>query len=199
MGLNIKYLIPFGSMISPLLISSYLVFDSFFNGNIKGIVYLFGVIIASFLGIIARPSLGSITPAISWNGKTDVCNMFGFGDQYNKYSSPDFNTLFLSFTMMYVILNMFLLGTYNFLTLLLFMLMIAVNCFYRIKLYCSHGPDILAGLLFGSILGIIWFFLVKFIQDENGMDLLYFQDDKSTKKKCKVSRTKFKCKQKASF
>ena len=61
------------------------------------------------------------------------------------------------------------------------------------------GMNILAGLLFGSILGIVWFFLVKFVQDNNDMDLLYFQDDKSTKKKCKVSRTKFKCKQKASF
>ena len=47
--LGITQVIPFSILMSPLFIASYLLISSFFNKNLKGLLYLIGMVIAIFL------------------------------------------------------------------------------------------------------------------------------------------------------
>ena len=53
--LNIKNLTTFFSMLSPMFITMYLLLDSAFNAHLKGIVFLIGLLLIQFLGLLSRP------------------------------------------------------------------------------------------------------------------------------------------------
>ena len=72
--LGITQVIPFSILMSPLFIASYLLISSFFNKNLKGLLYLIGMVIAIFFGNLAKQTLKIPAPLSSRNNT--VCNMF---------------------------------------------------------------------------------------------------------------------------
>ena len=78
MDLNFVNVVQFFSYISPLLLGFFMVMSSFFNGNIKGLVYLGGAMIAATIGLMLRPIIGSAKD-LNASGSCDLFEMpFGY-------------------------------------------------------------------------------------------------------------------------
>ena len=108
MEFNLVNVIQSFSYVSPMLLAFFLVASSTFNKNAKGIVYLGGVLMFSFLSTLLKPLIGSkMKPDASV-----TCNIFDIG--YTNYNSPAFYSVFIAFTLAYLLMPMITNGTYNF-------------------------------------------------------------------------------------
>ena len=89
------------SAISPLLLSFFLVLSSLFNQDLKGLVYLAGVLISSFINIFLMNLVGSKRDI---NSESYTCDMFDISS--GAYNSPAPTSLFIAFTIAYLLLPM---------------------------------------------------------------------------------------------
>lgn len=193
MFLGLPQVIPFSILMSPVFILTYLLISSFFNADLKGGVYLIGMGFTILFGNMAKGSLGVKGPNL---GNNTVCDMFFTWDRFRGLSAPDMNVLLISFTMFYMIMNMFINGNVNLWPMVLFSLLIGMTSFYKLHLGCSSSIDIVTGILLGLTLGVIYYFIVRSIQVATDYDLLYFGKDSRVQEKCKKTKTKFVCKPK---
>ena len=89
------------STLSPVLITFFLVMLSLFNLNLKGIMYLSGVMLATFINYM----LG-----FAWAGENKVappamCNLLE--GPWTQHTDPSSSTLYLAFTLVYLVMPMY--------------------------------------------------------------------------------------------
>ena len=97
-------IIKFITLLSPFMLTSYLVLESFFRQDLKGLIFLAGGVLASFLGLISRLLFKIPKPTEAHPG----CNIFELSIlELNAYSAPAFNTLYLFFTLVLINLCLF--------------------------------------------------------------------------------------------
>ena len=174
------------STLSPTLITFFLVMLSLFNLNMKGIVYLMGVLLASVLNYMAGPIFSmddkSIPPA--------MCNLIEI-PFWTQFKSPSSSSLYLAFTFAYLFLPMFyndVINTYLITTLIL---LIGIDAITKVKNNCTDITGVFVGILFGLVLGTIWYSLLTM---NNLKQLLFFDDFNSNKQKCGlVGKQSFRC------
>ena len=102
----------FVSALSPLIISAYLLLNSFFQGNLRGIVFLLGSMISSLLGNLAKKSLnekrGPFKKGDSFNPATDMpahdfCDIFEPINPELKYlGTPSSHAVFFGYLLSYL-------------------------------------------------------------------------------------------------
>ena len=178
-------IIKFITLLSPFILTSYLVLESFFRQDLKGLIFLAGGFLASFIGLIMRLLFKSRRPLEPSPG----CNIFEFSIlELNQYSAPAFNTLYLSFALVYICANMWITGNWN---IPIFASLIALwisNIFVRLSLKCVNGTDIVLGSFIGLTLGMLYYMLIKATRPE----WTYFGEsasDRQTKFKCTIRKT----------
>ena len=184
--------------LSPTIISILLLLLSFMEGSLSGIVYLSGMILAQIIGFLARPYFGEsgIRPDIksikSGNVEIERDRACSIIDEpyYSQYSCPSFHALFHSFTFIYHFMGQFLagwksLGWIKFIILLTFWVFDAQ---FRIGSGCVFPHHYFIGIFFGTVLGVIWYYLVK---DLNSNMLL---KGTSEKNKCDIINSHMTCK-----
>jgi hypothetical protein len=173
MQLNFSNMLQFFSTISPILLAFFLVMISLFNTDIKGLVYLGGILIASLINLF---------PA---------CNLMDFPLNLNEYISPAFNTMFISFTLMYLYLPMQYISSINYPVLIFICGLLVLDAVTKISRGCTNFSGIALGFLVGSILGIVYFIsLWKTGHD----DLLFFNAEPSNNVICaRPKKQTFKC------
>jgi uncharacterized membrane protein YraQ (UPF0718 family) len=70
-------------------------------------------------------------------------------------------------------------------------LLLGIDGWTQITNKCSDAGGVFMGILVGTILGIVWFTLLKSTDNKN---LLYFEEVSSTRTQCeKPSEQQFKC------
>ena len=72
------------------------------------------------------------------------------------------NVLLISYSMFYIITNMFVNGNVNLWPIVLFSMLIGMTAFYKYNLGCCTSVDIVSGVLLGLIIGIVYFFIIKY-------------------------------------
>lgn len=186
MEFNLVNVIQSFSYVSPMLLSFFLVASSTFNKNAKGIVYLGGVLMFSFLSTLLKPLIGSkMKPDASV-----TCNVFDLG--YTNYNSPAFYSVFIAFTLAYLLMPMITNGTYNFYVLISLIILFFIDAFSKNYNKCTTPLGIFLGGLIGVLFGIIYWALLYFTNAEN---LLFFQPETSDNVVCsRPSKQTFKCK-----
>lgn len=185
MEFNLVNSIQFFSYISPLLLGFYLIMSSFFNKNIKGIIYLGGVLIFSFASLLLKPLIGSKTSLDAH----PTCNIFNIGD--STYNSPPFHSVFIAFTFAYLAMPMITTGNINYYVLLSIMILFFMDSFSKVYNNCTTSIGVFLGGIFGVLFGIIYW---AFFHYTNNSDLLYFDIEGSNKVVCKKpSRQTFRC------
>ena len=102
MQLNFSNLMQFFAAISPILLAFCLVMISIFNSDIKGMVYLGGILIASLINLLILNSLKIKSDKII----PPYCNLIEFPFNLNEYISPAFNSMFIAFTLAYLYMPM---------------------------------------------------------------------------------------------
>ena len=188
MKLNFSNMLQFFSTISPILLSFFLVMISLFNTDIKGLVYLGGILIASLINVFVMNSLN-----FESNKSTPPdCKLIEFPLNLQEYNTPAFNTMFISFTLMYLYLPMQYISTINYPVLIFITGLLVLDATTKITKGCTDFTGIVLGFIVGSLLGILYFVsLWKTGHD----DLLFFNAEPSNNVVCsRPKKQSFKCK-----
>jgi hypothetical protein len=173
------------SAISPMLLVFFLVVSSLFNQDVKGLIYLAGLMLACIINIFAMNQIKSIKSP----GTNVICELFDFPK--TVYNSPNITSMMISFTTLYVLLPMNYNNAINYSVVVFFLCMFSVDTFTKIKYSCTTGSGIVLGTLVGGLLGLLWYSLLK---NSGNSSLLYFDELQTNKVKCsKPDKQTFKC------
>ena len=183
--LTLPNLLQLTSTLSPVLITFFLVMLSLFNLNLKGIMYLSGVMLATFLNYI----LG-----FAWAGeeKPDpppMCNLLE--GPWTQHTDPSSSSLYLAFTLVYLFMPMYFNNQMNIYLLTTLLVILGIDMITKIQNSCTSTMGAILGMVLGGAMGLVWWGLFK----SSGFDkLLYFEEFQSNKPYCsKPSKQKFKC------
>jgi hypothetical protein len=213
--ISINNIIIFMTSLLPILIGSFFIINSFFNYDLKGIIWLIGLLIASVIKLLVKMGFSSggfgIHPWIKENRAAkvselpshDFCEIFEpIGpDSSKKTKAVDSHAFFHGFTLFYLLsgndMNPLNSGT-GF--IVIYGVLIAIDTLYRLIKGCAAPLfGVLLGLVLGGILGISWFYLVINVFAD-GREKVFFGID-PVAKKCAIgnslSKKTFKCTQRA--
>ena len=189
MRLSLNNILKFTGYITPFLLTFYLVMTSIINTDIKAIIYLAGVLITLFLNknifmnLFKSPALPDASPS---------CTLFSSGPEVIQYNSPAFNSVFMGFTMIYLILPMINLDTPNIPVILFLLLLFFLDSITKLTDKCTTISGVVLGVLIGGLFGALWFTLLDSLGYK---ELLYFSETTSRGAVCsRPSKQKFKCK-----
>ncbi len=196
----------FFTALSPIIFASFFIISSFFNADLKGIIWLLGMFITQGIAAVGRSALGKIAPH-PWlkEGRMakaselpthDFCEIFEPMFESGRMSvAIDSHALFHGFTLTYLILGNsanphtpgnFFIVFYSIVAILDLLYRQMKGCVYDIML----GTGL--GIIIGAALSIGWFSLItglKFL----GYNFVFFGSDLEASK-CKLSKRTFKCK-----
>ena len=203
-------ILQFYTFLSPILISCFLLFMGFYNGSPQGIVYLLGTFINHFFGMGFKSFFSKypkfLRTPVQMNyplnaGQTtasmpDYCNVFvtpWFNQSVNDTSMPSLNAMFHSFTFVYLLCGILSNPNKPGIPFLITLGITAIaNMIFRTYYYCDKMQDILVGVILGGLVGFGIFNLIYYALGDTGPTLLFYAKEDNTKK-CKLSKTKFRC------
>ncbi len=174
------------SALTPILISFFMLMLSFMNQNVKGIIFIAGVLLATFLNIPIKNMLKSESSASA----STTCNIIDI-PFLNRYNSPASSSLFIMFTFAYLFLPMRFNNQMNYAVIVALLSMYVVDSITRVNNSCTTiGGAVLGGLV-GFIFGSLWYTLFHVVGADN---LLYFDEVDSNAVRCeRPSKQTFKC------
>jgi len=204
---------------SPIMFSFIAIIDSAYNTSLKGILYVFGVLLTFSIGKLLSGSFPYRVPGIEdgMNEKDFAssklesdkyafknpkfhpsCNLLSKPDHAGWgtfYSSPDMYALFYSFTLIYIISSMMGNSDLNIFVLTILIFFFILSSYFRTQVfYCVQFRDILIGLVIGSFLGFLWYIFVSITETSLKVyDLTYFNTNKENPDKCAMKNKQFRC------
>ena len=185
--LTFSNLVQVFSIFAPFFLGTFLVLVSVFNQNIKGMIYLGGVLIASMLNYIISGVIGS-EPL---ENEGPICNLMEVPFIPNRYNVPNYNSMFIGFTLMYLLLPMLTNNQINFWLIGTIVSIFAIDAYVKLQYFCTVPRGITIGGIVGITLGAAWYFLFKIT---NMTSLLFFNDLTSNNVICKRPQNQtFKC------
>lgn len=211
--LSINNVIIFVTSLLPILIGSFFIINSFFNFDLKGLIWLIGLLLASGISMLLKNSMHQLFPEAMhpWiregrAAKTDELPSHDFCEIFEPLSQTSKKTRFIDshgffhgFTWFYLVFgnDMNPLKPGNAFIIVYAVLMI-IDFVYRLVKGCANFKwGILTGFVIGGLLAAGWHaFIVNVFSD--GREKIFFGID-SNVKKCGVqntlSRKTFKCTQ----
>jgi hypothetical protein len=175
----------FFSMISPFVVIVMLVFISIINSNLKGIIYLAGVLFLFFIVMLFQQT-------VRYAGLTHTpdptCQLFHF--PVPLFSIPSFNSALFIYTLIYLLIPMLSSGIMNFPLVVILLILYTIDCVVKKSNNCTTP----IGIILGSVVGLMWGSMWYVIIQANDPSLLYYDDLVSNKVACsRPTEQKFKC------
>ena len=187
MQLTFSNIFQFVSALSPLLIGFFLVMTSVFNQNIRGIVYLGGVLIACAINLV----LMNVVRSPNNPSRSPICDLVELPFGINAFNSPAISSLFIAFTIAYLVLPMHYNDTTNYGVLAALFGLFIMDAISKVTSKCTSTVGVLLGGLVGLVLGGAWFALFK---GTGYSSLLFFDEVASNNVICsRPSKQTFKC------
>lgn len=167
------------TLISPFFLVALLVTISIVNSDIKGFVYLAGVIFLFVITMLFNNAIGK-------NELEGTCAFWNIG----LFKSPSFISALYVFTIVYLLYPMMVNGVFNFPLIILLLVIYVFDIIIRAyRMGCTN----LIHISLGSALGLC-FTLFYIMILANHKELLYYNDMLSSKVACSVpAKQKFKC------
>ena len=185
--LTISNMLQLFSAIAPMLLCFFLVMSSLFNQNIKGLIYLAGVLMASVINIFFMNQIQSP----KFTDASFTCNIIEL-PYLTEFNSPSMNSLFIAFTMAYLILPMFYNNQMNYVILAALCCLFGLDAVTQVTNRCTTMAGTIIGALIGFLLGVIWYTIFKAAGYQS---LLYFDELVSNNTLCsRPSKQMFRCK-----
>jgi hypothetical protein len=170
------------ALVSPFLLAFLMVMISIINSNVKGLIYLLGLIILFVIVFLFQNTL-----RIPMDKTNQFCNIFSI----SQFSVPSFNSALYLYTIMYILLPMINMHMINFPLIITFLLLYITDCIIKNKNKCSSPVGIIMGSILGLVFGITWFLVIR-ATGQTG--LLYYDDLVSNKIACsRPTKQNFKC------
>lgn len=171
------------ALVSPFLLAFLMVMISIINSNVKGLIYLLGLIILFVIVFLFQNTL-----RIPMDKTNQFCNIFSI----SQFSVPSFNSALYLYTIMYILLPMINMHMINFPLIITFLLLYIMDCIIKNKNKCSSPVGIIMGSILGLVFGITYFLVIR-ATGQTG--LLYYDDLVSNKIACsRPTKQNFKCK-----
>lgn len=170
MELSITSLLYLFFRISPFILVSYFSLSSVFNQDIKGLIYLAGLLIACFLSVLFGNLLGDQF-SIDSNNINPVCNLITIGSM-GSFSNIPLGTVMLTYTLIYLVyvIVKYNIVMYNLPTLILLPMLISGDVVWNLKHGCYGFVSLLAAIIIGGGIGAFWAYVIDSIQKP---DLFY--------------------------
>lgn len=177
--------IQFFSLIGPYVLIGFFVLLSIFNTNLKGIMYLIGLIIMLFFTNILELFL----PKEDNLASKAMCNAFGLSPLLSR--TLPFGILVYAYTFTYLFIPMLETSMMNYPLLMFLMMILGTDISIQRFNSCYKLPSIMLSIISGIVVGISWSLIVNAMSPS----LRYHTDYISDKKVCSMpSEQKFKCK-----
>jgi hypothetical protein len=145
--------------LSPFIIACFFSISSIFNNDMKGLIYLVGLIFAVGITMIIGNSfkMDYFTPSDS-----GVCNFLSLGG-YSSFSAVPLGLAILCYTFAYLVWSIaqYNLAINNIPTLVLFPILISSDIFWNISNNCYPIISCLISFLCASGIGILWSWIVQ--------------------------------------
>lgn len=186
MELNMTNLFQLFSSLSTIILIFSLLLLSLFNSDIKVFVYLGGLLLTALGSLILNKSFPKVNTIIPRH-----CNLIDLPFNINEYYSMAFNSIIISFTLMYFLMPMIFISDTNIGVVIFLCILLGIDGITKIMNSCTTWWGVLIGILYGSICGMIWFAIYNNTKNKN---LLYFNDEPSNNVVCaRPSKQTFKC------
>jgi hypothetical protein len=184
--LTLSNVLQFFSFISPTLLVFFLFMSSLFNQNLKGLVYLAGLLIASLINILFMNMIGSGRD----ENEAFSCSIFDI-PHVSQYNSPYPSSLIIAFTVAYLVLPMNYNKQMNYAVLGFLLCLLGVDIMTKVQNKCTTYAGSILGGLVGFLLGTLWYI---FFHGAGFDSLLYFDELRSDNVVCsRPSKQTFKC------
>ena len=186
--LSFQNIILFISYISPVLLGFFLVMTSVFNQDMKGIMYLAGVLMLCMVGGgLLRTQMKIPAPL----DKSPICDMIQVPFLSNYYQAPIFSTLVVAFTLAYLFWPMLNTGI-NVPVLISLIVLLLLDLLINTYHKCGGVANLFLSTFFGMLFGTIWYYVINASTDGN---LTYFSDLPSNQVVCRKPKAEtYKCK-----
>jgi hypothetical protein len=207
MELNFATLFILFLRLSPFVLLCFFSISSIFNNDLKGIVYLVGLLLAAGISLMAQGFVSD--PQVAT--KDDICDIVSIGS--GMFSKIPLGQTILGFTFAYLINSMLTTDANNpssnvlntnwptivfFISLIFFDLVMNTNIFNSMKgfvglpnTYCYTNKQTAIAYAIGALVGLVW---AKTIYKTDTPELLYFSKYKNNEVCSKASNKTFKCK-----
>jgi len=184
--LTLSNVLQFFSFISPTLLVFFMFMSSLFNQNLKGLVYLAGLLIASLFNIFFMNLIGSGRD----ENEAFSCSIFDI-PHVSQYNSPYPSSLIIAFTVAYLVLPMKYNNQMNYAVLGFLLCLLGIDILTKVQNKCTTYAGAVLGGLVGFLLGTVWYILFH----GAGFDaLMYFDELRSDSVVCsKPTKQTFKC------
>lgn len=182
---NIRSLLYF---FAPFLIVCYFLLFSLINMDLKGILYLIGLLICIIVTIFIGNGITKKDNMFS--NQSELCNLVTINHIANISNVP-LSIAVYCFTAFYLLYTVTINNsiTSNILLLVFLGILVLTDMIWLIRNSCFSGINVLISMLISGLMGILWGYIInKF----NNKDLQYFTADDNI---CTIPKNKyFKCK-----
>lgn len=191
--MNIVSLIYLFFRLAPFIIVSYFTLQSVFNQDLKGVIYLVGLLIASVVtilvgNVIPRPGNSETGPTPLTTAK---CHMLTLNENGPISKLPLSQTVF-GYTLAY--LSYFIgvnnLQTQNIATFIIFPIIVIADFIWSTSNNCASPEMLLTALIVGGLIGVAW---AMIIDSTNMANLAYFSGISNKDVCSQPSRSMYKC------
>jgi hypothetical protein len=177
--------------LAPFILVCYFTLGSVFNQDLKGIIYLIGLLIACFIST----GLGNINIAGLGMNKDNVpqlCKLIELSNN-GPISKIPLGMTVLSYTFFYLlyIISVNKLWNKNIPTFIIFPIFIILDAIWNFNNGCASILGLITSFIVGSIIGITWGAIII----SSGISELQYFNGISNKETCnRPSKTLFRCK-----
>jgi hypothetical protein len=196
MKLNIISIVYLFFRFAPFIIVSYFALQSIFNQDIKGVIYLVGLLIAATVTIL----LGNMIPNTN-DGANGIpvesafakmkCNQLTLGADGPISKLPLSQTVF-GYTIAYLsyFISINNLQAQNIPTFIVFPILIIADMFWNTSNGCSTTILLISGLIVGLIFGTLW---AMIIDSTGAVNLSYFSGISNKDVCSRPTKSLYKC------
>jgi hypothetical protein len=182
--------------LAPFILVSFFSLSSIFNKDFKGLIYLSGLLLASFISVMIGNTFTSMFqpsggPPDMYQQTTQVCNLLTLSKS-GPISSIPLSLVVFTYTFGYLltVIVKYKLEKQNIHILVLFPLIILTDMIWNAVNGCAKPLAALVAIILGGLSGVAWAFLI----DSLKLTKLQYFNGVSNKESCSVpSKQTFRC------
>jgi len=194
MDLNVINILYMFFRLAPFIIVSYFALQSLFNQDLKGVIYLIGLLVTSIIVVLLGNILKKFSPPKGLM-PTDYskirCTQLTLGNSQPISVLPLSQTVF-GYTLAYLgyFISINNLQTQNIATFIIFPILIVADMMWSTVNLCSSPKYLLISLILAALLGTLW---AMIIDSTNSPDLAYMSGISNKDVCSKPTKSLYKC------
>jgi hypothetical protein len=188
--LNLNFILYTAFRLAPFIIVSFFSLSSVLNQDLKGVIYLAGLLFACFFAVIIS-TVGNFSDVALSPENQAVCNAITLSDT-GRLSKIPLGMVVFSYTFFYLVdtIAKYGLVSQNIPTFIIFPAIIMCEGIWNMKYQCATLLQLILAFAIGSLGGFLW---SRIIRSTGAIQLQYFNGINNSQTCSRPSKQKFKC------